>query len=184
MLGPDAGMAVFIGRPAIVYGPHDYTDRMHFWLECVRRGRVVLPGDGLSIFHSIFAPDLAALFVTMAEADASHAGIYNAAGTQLFSLADLVASIAEMLTVEPEIAHAPLDLLREQGVRAQFDLPLWLDGAHVITDVSRAQCRLGFRSTPLAEALRATMEAYLAQPRVPLEVVMDPDRLWELAHRS
>ena len=29
-LGPAAGMAVFIGRPAIVYGPHDYTDRRLF----------------------------------------------------------------------------------------------------------------------------------------------------------
>jgi hypothetical protein len=46
-------------------------------------------------------------------------------------------------------------------------------------DVARAQERLGFRSTPLAETLRATLEAYLAAPRMPLDTVMDPDTLWQ-----
>jgi 2'-hydroxyisoflavone reductase len=182
-LGPAAGMAVFIGRPVVVYGAHDYTDRMHFWIEGVRRGHVVLPGEGQSIFHTIFAPDLAALFIAMAEADKSLTGTYNIGATELFTLAELVANLAALLDVTPEIAHAPVALLRERGVRPQFDLPLWFDEGHVIADVSRAGQLLGFRSTPLAESLRATIDAYLAHPRVPLDVVMDPDQLWELAHR-
>lgn len=32
-LGAEAGIVVFIGRPMLVYGPHDYTDRTHLSLE-------------------------------------------------------------------------------------------------------------------------------------------------------
>lgn len=177
----DAGIPLFIGRPVVVYGPHDYTDRMHFWLESVRRGRVVLPGDGDTIFHTVFVRDLAALVTTMAETDAAQAGVYNCGGTQLSSLRDLVREIAALLGSEPEIVHAPVDLLQERGVRAQFDLPLWLEKSHVIADTARIQQRLGFRSTPLRDALRLTLDAFDAVPSRPLRVVMDPDALWELA---
>lgn len=180
----DADIPLFIGRPVVVYGPHDYTDRMHFWLESVRRGRVVLPGDGDSIFHTIFVRDLAALFTEMAETDAARAGVYNCGGTQLFSLRDLVDEVAALLGTEPEIAHAPVDRLLERGVRAQFDLPLWLDRSHVIADTARIQGRLGFRSTPLRDALRLTLDSFDAEPARPLRVVMDPDTLWELAQSS
>jgi 2'-hydroxyisoflavone reductase len=183
-LAPDAGLSVFIGRPVLVYGPHDYTDRVHFWIEAVRRGKVVLPGDGQSIFHTIYAPDLARLFVSMAEADDSRAGTYNAGAIELFTLAQLVSDLTTLLGTTPEIVHVPPELLLSRGVRPQFDLPLWFDEGHVIADVSRAQERLGFRSALLAESLCATVDAYLAQPRIPLDTVTDPDQLWELANRT
>lgn len=183
-LAAEAGMTRFIGRPVVVYGPHDYTDRMHFWLEAARRGQVVLPGEGLAIFRTIYVGDLARLFVAMVEADSEHASVYNVAATELFSLRELVEACASVTGTQPAIRNVPAAVLRERGVRAQFDLPLWLDDEHVIMDVSRARERLGFVSTPLVETLRATWEAYLAQPRTPLEGVMDPDRLWELAVES
>lgn len=173
---------LFIGRPVVVYGPHDYTDRMHFWLEAVRRGRVVLPGDGNTIFHTIFVRDLAALFTDMVETDAALAGIYNTASTELFSLRDLVHEIAALLGTEPEIIHMPVEQLQKHEVRAQFDLPLWIADRHVITDTARVQQRLGFRSTPLRDTLRLTLDAFDAEPQRPLRVVMDPDTLWEMAH--
>lgn len=183
----EQGVELFIARPVVVYGPHDYTDRMHFWLEAARRGRVVLPDAGLSIFRCIYVHDLADLFVRMVEADAALAGVYNAAGTELFSLRDLVQTAATVVDTEPQIAHVPGERLVALGVKPQFDLPIWLAderGAseHVITDISRARERLGFRSTPLAETLQATYQAYQANPRVPLQTVMDPDRLWALIH--
>lgn len=181
-LGADAGMTVFIGRPTVVYGPHDYTDRMHFWLESVRRGRVTLPDDGMSIFHLIYAPDLAWLFVAMTEAPAERAGVYNVAATELFSLRDLVAEAAKVVGVEPEIAYASAALLERHGIQPQLNLPLWIPGEHAINDVSRAKSLLGFQSTPFAETLRETLDAYLEQPHAPLRGVTDPDRLWEIAH--
>lgn len=181
-LGAEAGMEVFIGRPVVVYGPRDYTDRTHFWLESVRRGRVTLPDDGMSVFHMIYAPDLARLFVAMAETSSDRAGVYNVAATELYSLRDLVTEAAKVIGVEPEIAYAPAALLERHGVQPQFNLPLWMPGEHFIADVSRAQTLLGFRSTPFGETLRETLDAYLEQPRSPLLAVADPDRLWEIAH--
>ena len=181
-LAATADMPVFIGRPVVVYGPHDYTDRMHFWLESVRRGRVTLPDDGMSIFHLIYAPDLARLFVAMVEAPGDRAGVYNVAATELYSLRDLVTQAAKVIGVEPEIAYAPAALLETNGVQPQFNLPLWMPGEHFIADVSRAQTRLGFQSTPFAQTLRETLEAYLESPRSPLQTVLDPDKLWAIAH--
>src|SRR5260370_1437136 len=182
----EAGVALFIARPVIVYGPHDYTDRMHFWLVATHWGRVVLPDAGLPIFRCIYVRDLADLFVRMVEADPALAGVYNAAGTELFSLRDLVRTAAEVVGTWPEIVSASAAQLEGWGLKPQFDVPIWLaeEGVseHVIMDVSRARERLGFRSTPLAETLRATWEAYQAHPRIPLQTVMDPDRLWALAH--
>lgn len=186
-LRAELGVELFIARPVVVYGPHDYTDRMHFWLEAARSGHVVLPDGGLSIFHCIYVSDLADLFVRMVEADPALAGTYNAASTELFSLRDLVRAAASVVGAEPEIAHVPGERLIALGVKPQFDLPIWLADEsgkteHAIMDVSCAQQRLGFRSTPLAATLRATWEAYQANPRVPLQTVMDPGHLWSLVH--
>jgi nucleoside-diphosphate-sugar epimerase len=183
----EAGIPLFIARPVVVYGPHDYTDRMHFWLEAASRGRAVLPDGGLSIFHCVYVRDLADLFARMAEADAALAGTYNAAATELFSLRELVQAAASVVGTEPETVSVPGERLVALGVKPQFDLPIWLAddvdrSDHVIMDVSRARQLLGFRSTPLAETLRATWEAYRANPRVPLATVMDPGRLWSLVH--
>jgi 2'-hydroxyisoflavone reductase len=178
-LAAEAGIECFIGRPVVVYGPHDYTDRLHFWLEAVRRGRVVLPEEGLTIFHTIYAGDLARLFTAMAETGPEHAGVYNVGATELHTLGELVEMMASIVGTQPEIASASSALLQRLDIKPQFDLPLWIAGRHVIMEVARAQERLGFRSTPLADTLRATLEAYLAAPRVPLDTVMDPDMLWE-----
>lgn len=142
---------------------------------------MTLPDDGMSIFHMIYAPDLAGLFVAMAEGPAERAGIYNVGATELFSLRDLVAAAAKVVGVEPEIAYASASHLEKHGIQPQFNLPLWIPGEHVIADVSRAQTIYGFRSTPLAQTLRETLEAYLERPSAPLMSVTDPDTLWEIA---
>ncbi len=181
-LGATADLEVFIGRPMIVYGPHDTTDRMHFWMRAVRQGRVIIPGDGLEIFHSIFVGDLAALFVSLAEADATLAGTYNLAGTELYTLNELVESLATLTATTPEVVHVPASQLIQRGVRPQFDVPLWLGGTHFIADVARVRERLGFRSTPLLEALRVTLEAFEGRPEQTLSSVMEPEKVWALAH--
>jgi nucleoside-diphosphate-sugar epimerase len=145
----------------------------------VRRGWVVLPEEGMTIFHTIYAGDLARLFAAMAETGPEHAGVYNVGATELHTLGELVEVMAGIVGTQPEIAYASPALLQRLGIQPQFDLPLWIEGRHVIMEVARAQERLGFRSTPLADTLHATLEAYLAAPRVPLDTVMDPDRLWE-----
>ena len=90
---------------------------IEFWIEAVRRGKVVLPGDGQSMFHTVYAADLAALFVAMAEADDSRAGTYNAGATELFTLAQLVSDLITLLGTTPELVQVPPELLLSRGVR-------------------------------------------------------------------
>ena len=62
--------------------------------------------------------------------------------------------------------------------RVCISIEFWLEKSHVIADTARIQHRLKFRSMPL----RDTLNAFDAELRHPLKVVMDPDALWELAH--
>ena len=70
--------------------------------------------------------------------------------------------------------------------RVCISIELWLEKSHVIADTARIQHWLNFRSTPLRDTLRdtlrLTLNAFDAELRHPLKVVMDPDALWELAH--
>src|SRR5258706_15155840 len=147
---------------------------IEFWLEAVRRGRVVLPEEGMTIFHTIYSGDLARLFTAMAETGPEHAGVYNVGATELHTLGELVEMMASIVGTQPEIAYASSALLQRLGIKPQFDLPLWIAGRHVIMDVARAEERLGFPPPPLARTLPAPLEADPAAPGGPLDPARDP----------
>lgn len=150
-LAARAGVPVFVGRPGVVYGPHDPTTRMTHWIGAVRSGRVTIPGDGSSVLHDIFVEDLAAALVAMTRADVAHAGAYNLATPEPHSLGALVDTIANVLGVSPERSFV--------APEAAGDVPLFPGETDFILDVSRATEALGLVATPLADALRATIES-------------------------
>ena len=73
------GDRALIGRPGLITGPNDPTDRVPYWPRRIARGgRVLAPGDPADLVQFIDARDLGAWF-----ADACHAGrggVYNLTG--------------------------------------------------------------------------------------------------------
>ncbi|MGH3269086.1 MAG: NAD-dependent epimerase/dehydratase family protein, partial [Trebonia sp.] len=64
------GDRALIGRPGLITGPHDPTDRVPYWPRRIARGgRVLAPGDPAGLVQFIDVRDLAAFL-----ADACHAG--------------------------------------------------------------------------------------------------------------
>ncbi len=73
------GDTTLVIRPSMVVGPHDYTDRLGYWLRrVVAGGQVLAPGPPEARLQLLDARDLASWLLQLVRAEAT--GTYNAAG--------------------------------------------------------------------------------------------------------
>ncbi|MFC3957239.1 NAD-dependent epimerase/dehydratase family protein [Halovivax cerinus] len=165
-------------RPPIVYGPHDYTERLDYWIDRVHRfDRVLVPGDGTNLWHRVYVEDVASGLRVVAEA--GEAGdIYNVGDQRAVTMRGMVELIDESLAaVDPdheagveivtagprELATADLEL---------DDFVLYRDPPHMLSTEKVAA--LGWESTPLSEAMERTVADHLESDRTGRE--NGPDR--------
>ncbi|MFB6135128.1 MAG: NAD-dependent epimerase/dehydratase family protein [Halobacteriaceae archaeon] len=149
----DRGVNAMAVRPCVVYGPHDYTERLDYWLARVRgHDRVLVPGDGTNLWHRAYVEDVAAALRVVAEEGAAGEA-YNVGDRRLLTLEDLVAACAAALDTDVEVVHASA---RELGIGdcEPTDFPLYREYPHVL-DTSKLAA-LGWESTPVDEAMAAT----------------------------
>lgn len=149
-------------RPCIVYGPHDYTERLDYWIDRVNRfDQVVVPGDGDNVWHRAYVDDVArALRIVAERGDAGQ--LYNVGDQRVLTLTELVESIADVLETSVEVVHANHRELDAGGLEPD-DFVLYREYPHLL-DTSRL-AGLGWSSTSVMEALDTTVEAHLASDR-------------------
>jgi nucleoside-diphosphate-sugar epimerase len=149
-------------RPCVVYGPHDYSERLDYWISRVADyDRVVVPGDGDNLWHRAYAPDVAsALRLVAEEGDPGEA--YNVGDRRLYTLTETVEAIAAALDAGIEVVHASE---RELGIGDldPEDFPLYRPYPHVLDTAKLAA--LGWDSTPFAEAIETTVADHRASDR-------------------
>ncbi|WP_247002491.1 NAD-dependent epimerase/dehydratase family protein [Halosolutus gelatinilyticus] len=177
----DRGVEAMSVRPCIVYGPHDYTERLDFWIDRVNRfDRIVVPGDGTNIWHRAYVEDVASALRIVAErGEAGEA--YNVGDRRLVTLEELVRLIADALDraapratetasgerSEPRassveaVAAGPREL--EAGGIELDDYVLYREYPHVLSTAKLAA--LGWESTPLEEAMTRSVEDHLESDR-------------------
>jgi nucleoside-diphosphate-sugar epimerase len=155
----ERGVAAMSVRPCLVYGPHDYTERLDYWIDRIERfDRVVVPGDGQHLFHRVYVRDLARAFRLVAERGTPGAA-YNAADRHLDDLDTLLEVIAAELDRDVEFVHAlPRDLAA--GDLSVDDFVCYREYTHVLSTAKLAA--LGWESTPLDIAIADTVEAHFA----------------------
>lgn len=153
----DRGVNAYSVRPCLVYGPHDYTQRLNYWIHRIDNyDRIVVPGDGQHFFHRVFVRDLARAFRVVTERG-TPGEAYNAASRDLVDLDGLLTAIAEELGRDVELLHAtPRDLAA--GDLSVDDFVCYRDYSQVLSTEKLAN--LGWRSTPIAEAVAETVEAH------------------------
>jgi nucleoside-diphosphate-sugar epimerase len=153
----DRGVAATSVRPCLVYGPHDYTERLDYWIDRLDRfDRVVVPGDGQHLFHRVYVRDLARAFRLVAERG-TPGEAYNAADRHLDDLDTLLEVIADELDRDVEFVHAlPRDLAA--GDLSVDDFVCYRDYTHVLSTQKLAD--LGWESTPLAAAVADTVDSH------------------------
>jgi 2'-hydroxyisoflavone reductase len=158
------GERALIGRPGLITGPHDPTDRVPYWPRRIARGgRVLAPGDPADLVQFIDVRDLAAWL-----ADACHAGrggVFNLTGTPLpFGM---MLGLCKTATYsDAELSWIPSDRLVAAGVDPGMGIPLWIgepgyDAFHNV-DSSRAAAA-GLVCRPVIETIRDTLAWDLAR---------------------
>jgi 2'-hydroxyisoflavone reductase len=149
-------------RPCNVYGPHDYTGRVDYWIDRVaNHDRVLVPGDGTNVWHRAYVEDVAAALRIVAE-DGTPGEAYNAGDRRATTLDELVEGIATVLDESVEIVHAGPRELAAGDIDAE-EFPLYRDYPHLLSTAKLSG--LGWASTPPEDALAATVEEYAESDR-------------------
>ena len=149
-------------RPCIVYGPHDYTERLDYWIDRVlTHDRVVVPGDGQNVWHRAYVADVASALRVVAE-EGTAGSVYNVGDRRLLTLREAVELIAEVAETDVEVVTAGP---RELGAAelSPEDFVLYRDYPHVLD--TNALADLGWESTPVAEAMARTVEDHRESDR-------------------
>jgi 2'-hydroxyisoflavone reductase len=158
------GDRALIGRPGLITGPHDPTDRVPYWPRRIARGGPVLaPGDPAGLVQFIDARDLAA-FCTDA-CRAGTAGVFNLTGTpRPFGMFIDLCKTATYSDAEP--VWIPTERLVAAGVDPGMGIPLWVGepgyDAFNNVDSSRATAA-GLVCRPEIDTLRDTLAWDLAR---------------------
>jgi len=158
----ERGVRAMSVRPCIVYGPHDYTERLDYWLDRVlTHDRVVVPGDGQNVWHRAYVEDVAsALRVVAEEGTAGEA--YNVGDRRLLTLRETVELAAEAADTDVEVVTAGERELSAADL-APEEFVLYRDYPHVL-DTSKLAA-LGWESTPVEEAMARTVAEHRESDR-------------------
>jgi len=158
----ERGVRAMSVRPCIVYGPHDYTERLDYWIDRVlTHDRVVVPGDGQNVWHRAYVADVASALRVVAE-EGTAGSVYNVGDRRLLTLREAVELIAEVAETDVEVVTAgPRELSAAE--LSPEDFVLYRDYPHVLD--TNALAALGWESTPVAEAMARTVEDHRESDR-------------------
>lgn len=151
------GVNAMAVRPTVVYGPHDYTERLDYWIDRVHSyDRVVVPGDGGSLWQLAYVEDVArALRIVAERGEPGEA--YNVGDRRALTLAETVEMIAEVAETSCEVVPACADALAA-GELTPDEFVLYRAYPHLLDTCKLA--RLGWESTPVREALERSIADY------------------------
>jgi 2'-hydroxyisoflavone reductase len=151
------GERALIGRPGLISGPHDPTDRFPYWPRRIARGgRVLAPGDAGDLTQVIDVRDLAAFLL-----DGIHrgrGGVYNLTGAPrpFGILLDLCRTATYS---DAELTWVPTDRLVAAGVDS-VGIPLWIGepGYEAFNDVDSSHAvGAGLSCRAVTETIRDTL---------------------------
>jgi 2'-hydroxyisoflavone reductase len=152
------GERALIGRPGLISGPHDPTDRFPYWPRRIARGgRVLAPGDPGDLTQVVDVRDLAAFLL-----DGCHrerGGVFNVTGAPrpFGILLDLCRTATYS---DAELEWIPTDRLVAAGVDPDMGIPLWVGepGYEGFNDVDSSRAvAAGLACRPITETIRDTL---------------------------
>jgi 2'-hydroxyisoflavone reductase len=152
------GDRALIGRPGLISGPHDPTDRFPYWPRRIARGgRVLAPGDAGDLTQVIDARDLAAFLLDGIHRDKS--GVFNLTGTPrpFGILLDLCRTATYS---DAELVWVPSERLVAAGVSPDMGIPLWIGepGYEAFNDVDSSRAvAAGLVCRSLTDTIRDTL---------------------------
>ena len=161
----ERGIRAMSVRPPVVYGPHDYTERLAYWVHRVNEyDRIVVPGDGTNLWQRVYVKDVAsALRVVAEEGTAGEA--YNVGDRNATTIDDTLDLVEDALTDRGELERPPERVYaghRELSI-ADIDpgeFPCYRSHHPHLLDTHKLES-LGWSCTPREEAHRVTVEHHV-----------------------
>ena len=94
-------------RPPWVYGPGNYNklQEVSFFARLTQRRKIIIPGDGLTLFHMIHVEDLADSFLAAVGRKEKLGQVYNIAEAEATNANGYIQVIGEATGVTPDIVH-------------------------------------------------------------------------------
>jgi 2'-hydroxyisoflavone reductase len=160
---PDASILL---RPGPIVGPLDPSERFTYWVRrAAEGGEAIVPGPPDRLVQHIDVRDLAT-FALEAAGRGEH-GAFNLV-THAYTFECYLDVCARVACTDVKWIWADEDWLLAQGVRAPWELPVWLPGAvnrgRLACDPSKALAH-GLRLRSFDETVRDTLEWDAARPR-------------------
>jgi 2'-hydroxyisoflavone reductase len=152
------GDRALIGRPGLISGPHDPTDRFPYWPRRIARGgRVLVPGEATDLTQVIDARDLAAFLLDGLHRDKN--GVYNLTGNPrpFGILLDLCRTATYS---DADLVWIPSERLVAAGVDPGMGIPLWVGepGYEAFNDVDSSRAvGAGLSCRSLTDTIRDTL---------------------------
>ncbi|MDG5778000.1 NAD-dependent epimerase/dehydratase family protein [Haloarculaceae archaeon H-GB1-1] len=154
----ERGVNAMSVRPSVVYGPHDYSERIDYWIERAREGeRVLVPGDGMYLKHLAYVENVAQALRLVAEGG-TPGEAYNVGDRTVLTLQQLVETLADVLDSDVEVVTADEHALAASGL-APTDFPIYASDPHVM-DTCKLDA-LGYDPVPTKTALATTVDDHL-----------------------
>jgi 2'-hydroxyisoflavone reductase len=153
------GDRALIGRPGLITGPHDPTDRFPYWPRRIAAGgRVLVPGDPVDLTQVIDVRDLAAFLLDACHRD--RGGVYNLTGAPrpFGILLDLCRTAT--YSDDAELTWIPSPRLIEAGVDPGGGIPMWVaeEGYEAYNDVDSSRAvGAGLNCRSITETIRDTL---------------------------
>ena len=167
----ERGVNAMSVRPTVVYGPHDYTERLAYWVNRVaEHDEVVVPGDGTNLWQRVYVEDVARGLRLVAE-EGESGEAYNVGDRNAVTLDRTLDLIADALGTDVERTYTSPRELDIVDLDLE-DFPLYRDYPHLL-DTSKIEA-LGYESTPVEEAVAETVDAHREHGRTGEEA--GPDR--------
>lgn len=124
----NSGLDYISLRPGLVYGAHDYTDRLYYWLYQVKMNdTLLLPNNGEDQISITYVKDLVNATLK-ALTIPTHSNTYNVMSQEFVSIKKMVDTAKELLNKTPKTINAPTEFLIEQNIQQWTGMPLWING--------------------------------------------------------
>jgi 2'-hydroxyisoflavone reductase len=147
-----------IGRPGLISGPHDPTDRFPYWPRRIARGgRVLAPGDPGDLTQVIDVRDVAEFLLDGIHHD--RGGVFNLTGPpRPFGL--LLDLCRTATYSDAQLTWVPAGRLLAAGVDPGSGIPLWIaePGYEAFNNVDSSRAAAaGLACRPVTETIRDTL---------------------------
>jgi nucleoside-diphosphate-sugar epimerase len=170
-------------RLPVVNGERDPTRRLESYLwRLLDGGPLLVPeGGGASPLRHVYARDVVRTIPSLLGRADTFGRAYNLCQEEAPTLPELLRLLARALGTEVRLVEVPLAELEGAGLTARGVSPFssrWIS----YLDPARAKAELGFRATPLPEAMESIVASFLAHlPEHPPEGYAQRPRERELA---